>query len=191
MLDEKFGHAFDKPLENIARKIPLTPNTITVAGFFVTLIAAVILARDLFLGGITVLIGGAFDVLDGVVARVNGKSSRFGAFLDSVLDRYSDAFILLGVGWNLFNGRNYTGVVLCLGTLVGSFLISYSRARAEGLGEDCRNGLLERPERVILVSFGAITGFIIPVLWILVILTHFTVFQRVYRVWQITCEKNN
>jgi phosphatidylglycerophosphate synthase len=186
MLGEKLGHPFDKPLESIAKKISLNPNTITFTGFIVTLLAAVVLSRDLFLGGVMVLVGGFFDVLDGVVARVNAKSSRFGAFLDSVLDRYSDAFILLGIGWNLFNRSNLTGVVLCLGTLVGAFLISYSRARAEGLGESCSKGLLERPERVILISFGAITGFIIPALWVLVVLTHFTVLQRVYHVWRLT-----
>lgn len=191
MLGEKFGHAFDKPLEHIAKRISFAPNTITVAGFFITLIAAIILARDLSLGGMIVLAGGVFDILDGVVARINRKGSRFGAFLDSVLDRYSDAFILSGVGWNLFNRNNYTGVVLCLGTLIGAFIISYSRARAEGLGENCSNGLLERPERVILISFGAITGLIMPVLWILVILTHFTVLQRVYHVWRVTYEKNH
>jgi len=186
MLGEKLGHPFDKPLESFAKKIPLNPNTITITGFIVTLVAAVILRGDLLLGGVMVLAGGLFDILDGVVARANGKSSRFGAFLDSVLDRYSDAFILLGIGWNLFHRGNLTGVFLCLGTLVGAFLISYSRARAEGLGEECRNGLLERPERVILISFGAITGFIVPVLWVLVIFTHFTVLQRVYRVWRLT-----
>lgn len=186
MLGERLGHPFDKPLKSIAKKIPLTPNTITVTGFLVTAVAGVILSGDLLLGGVMVLAGGFFDILDGVVARANGTSSRFGAFLDSVLDRYSDAFILLGIGWNLFHRSNLTGVVLCLGTLVGAFLISYSRARAEGIGEDCRNGLLERPERVILISFGAITGFIVPVLWVLVIFTHFTVLQRVYHVWRLT-----
>ncbi len=190
MLGERFGHVFDKPLENIAKRISFTPNMLTVLGFLITLLASVVLARDLFFGGILVLAGGVFDILDGVVARVTKRSSRFGAFLDSVLDRYSDAFILLGVGLNLFNRNDHTGAVLCLGTLIGSFLISYSRARAEGLGEDCKNGLLERPERIILISFGAITGLITPVLWLLVILTHFTVCQRIYHVWRITLKKS-
>lgn len=186
MLGEKFGHPFDRPLESIARKIPLAPNTITVTGFFITLLASLILSVDLLCGGMLVLTGGLFDVLDGVVARVNGRSSHFGAFLDSVLDRYSDALILLGIGWNLYDRNNLTGVVLCAGTLVGAFLISYVRARAEGLGKSCKNGLLERPERVVLISIGAITGFIMPVLWVLVVLTHFTVLQRVYHVWRLT-----
>lgn len=186
MIGEKFGHAFDRPLEHLAKNITITPNTITIAGFVVTVIAAIILTNNLFLGGIMVLAGGAFDILDGVVARVNRKNSRFGAFLDSVLDRYSDAMILLAIAWNLLGSKNTSGLVLCLGTLVGSFLISYSRARAEGLGEDCKYGLLERPDRLILISFGAVTGFIMPVLWVLVVLTHFTVVQRIYYVWRAT-----
>lgn len=189
MIGDKFGHFFDRPLEKVARIIPLQPNTITVIGFIIMIIACCFLVSNLYVGGILVLAGGVFDVLDGVVARVNEKGSRFGAFLDSVLDRYSDALILLSIAWNLGNRHNYPGVALCLLTLVGAFLISYSRARAEGLGERCTHGLMERPERVVLLSLGAITGYILPVLWIMVILTHFTVIQRIYYVWRTTYEK--
>lgn len=189
MLSEKFGHIFDKPLESTAKKISFTPNTLSITGFLVMLAACYILISNLRIGGIIILVGGFFDILDGVVARVNKKRSRFGAFLDSVLDRYSDALILLAIAWNLYNSGNNLGVLLCLGTLVGAFLISYARARAEGLGENCKYGLMERPERIILITFGAITGLIIPVLWILLILTHFTVLQRIYHVWRLTYEK--
>jgi phosphatidylglycerophosphate synthase len=182
MLGEKLGHVFDKPLEGIARNIPFNPNALTITGFVVTVIASFVLISNLPFGGFLVLLGGLFDVLDGVVARVNGKSSRFGAFLDSVLDRYSDAFVLLAIAWNFLNTGNYSGVAPCLGTLVGAFLISYARARAEGLGENCGHGLMERAERLLLISFGAITGWINAVLWILVVLTHFTVMQRIYYV---------
>jgi phosphatidylglycerophosphate synthase len=186
LLGEKLGHVFDRPLENLAKNIPFHPNTLSIAGFLITVVASVALISNLVLGGILVIAGGLFDVLDGVVARVNGKKTRFGAFLDSVLDRFSDALILLAVGWNLFNHGNLTGAVLCLITLVGAFLISYTRARAEGLGEDCKQGLMERPERIILISLGAVTGFIIPILWAMLILTQLTVFQRIYHVWKIT-----
>ncbi len=185
MLGEKLGHVFDRPLESIAIKIPFHPNTLTITGFLVTVAASLILASDLVFGGILVMAGGIFDVLDGVVARVNGKKTRFGAFLDSVLDRLSDALILLAIGWNFFNRGSLTGVVLCLVTLVGSFLISYTRARAEGLGEDCKHGLMERPERIVLIAFGAVSGLMTPVLWALVILTHITVFQRIIHVWKV------
>lgn len=186
MLGERLGHVFDKPFAGLARKIPFSPDILSITGFLITLLASYVLMSDLRTGGLLILVGGAFDVMDGVVARTNGKASRFGAFLDSVLDRYSDAAILLAIAWNLGESHNYTGVVLCLGTLVGSFLISYTRARAEGLGEDCRHGLMERPERVVLLSVAAMANVMIPALWILLVLTHFTVLQRVYRVWKLT-----
>ena len=180
MLGEKLGHVFDKPLEGVARNISVHPNTITITGFLITTLASFILVTHMRAGGILILAGGLFDVLDGVVARINNKRTRFGAFLDSVLDRYSDAFILLGLGWNLFNRADFQGVFLCLVTLVGAFLISYARARAEGLGERCNFGLLERPERIILISFATISGYIMPVLWLMAVLTHVTVIQRIY-----------
>ena len=129
--------------------------------------------------------------MDGVVARTNAKVSRFGAFLDSVLDRYSDAAILLSISWNMANRGNLYGVILSLGTLVGAFLISYTRARAEGLGESCRHGLMERPERVLVISFGAITNLMLPVLWILIALTHFTVLQRIFHVWKLAKDRRD
>jgi len=189
MLSEKFGHALDKPLEKMARKIPFSPNSLSVTGFIITLFACYILSFDFLTGGVLILVGAIFDVLDGIVARTQNKMTRFGAFLDSVLDRYSDAFILLAIAYNMAKVSNATGVVLSLGTLLGSFLISYSRARAEGIGEECKYGLMERPERLILLSIGAISGFIIPTLWALVILTNFTVMQRIYYVWNATRNK--
>lgn len=151
--------------------------------------ASVVLVSNLVLGGALVITGGLFDIFDGVVARVNGKQTNFGAFLDSVLDRFSDALILLAVGINLFRHGNIPGVVLCVMTLVSSFLVSYVRARAEGLGKSCREGLMERPERILLFSIGAISGYMVPILWILFILTQFTVFQRMYHVWKLMGRK--
>lgn len=189
MIGEKFGHFIDRPLARIAQKTPFSPNTITIAGFLVTVAASYVLVSDIMTGGILILAGGFFDMFDGVVARVNNKRTKFGAFLDSVLDRYSDSFILLAIAWNLGGNDNHTGAMLCLIALVGALLVSYVRARAEGLGEQCQYGLMERPERLILISFGAITGLIYPVLWILVILTHFTVFQRIYYVRKLMSDK--
>ncbi len=183
MLSNKYGHVFDKSLGKIAKKIPFSPNSITIAGFIITLFASCMLTSDLFTGGLLIIVGALFDMLDGIVARVKNKATRFGAFLDSVLDRYSDAFILLAIAYNLWNASNMTGVILCLGTLIGSFMISYCRAKAEGIGEECKNGIMERPERLILISLGAISGFMIPALWFLIVLTNITVMQRIYYVW--------
>jgi CDP-diacylglycerol--glycerol-3-phosphate 3-phosphatidyltransferase len=103
----------------------------------------------------------------------------FGAFLDSVLDRYADAGMLLAVAWNMFMKGDAVGMSLSLFMLVGASLVSYTRARAEGLGVSCTQGLMERSERILFLAAGAITGYMVPVLWIMTVLTHVTVIQRV------------
>lgn len=179
MLSEKLGHSLDKPLERIAAHIPLHPNTLTLAGLAVTLYAGYVLSEDLLRGGILVLAGALFDVLDGVVARVNEKQTRYGAFLDSVLDRYADSAIFGGIA-AYYAQKGATGpVVLCAVALVGSLLTSYARARAEGLGAECRSGLIERPDRILLVVIGTTSGFIVPVLWALAVFSHLTTLQRI------------
>ncbi len=179
MLSEKLGHALDKPLEAFARRIPLNPNTITIIGFALTLASSVLLAHNLVIGALCLLPSGLFDLLDGIVARSRGESSSFGGFLDSVLDRYSDAVILLAIAWNMGGTGQKTGVILAMITLVGSLLISYARARAEGLGVSCTHGLMERPERLILLFIGAVSGYMVAMLWLLAGLTHLTVLQRI------------
>jgi len=182
MFGERFGHVFDKPLRGLALHIPLSPNSLTVAGFAVTAGAALVLVSDLRLGGLLVLLGGVFDVFDGVVARVQGRESRFGAFLDSLLDRLSDSLILAGIGVHYHLQGHTDGALLSLACLVGAYMVSYARARAEGLGVDCKVGMMERPERIILLSSGALSGLLLPVLWILAVTTAFTVLQRIRRV---------
>jgi len=184
MLSARLGHFLDVPLGFIAKRIPFSPNVLTVAGFFITLIAAFVIPYNIRLGGIFIMIGGIFDMLDGIVARTSGKTTKFGAFLDSVLDRYSDAFLFLSIAWYLAAHGDHTGSFLSIGTLMGAFLISYTRARAEGLGESCHTGLMERPERIILLIFATLTGWIVPVLWVMLVLTHVTVIQRIYYVWK-------
>lgn len=184
MLSAKFGHILDEPLGSIARRIPLSPNVLTVTGFVITIIAALMIPHNIKLGGILILLGGIFDMLDGIVARTSGRVTKFGAFLDSVLDRYSDAFLFLAIAWYLAENGNHAAAFVSLGTLVGAFVISYARARAEGLGENCHSGILERPERIILLIFATLTGWLEPVLWIMLVLTHVTVVQRISHVWK-------
>jgi phosphatidylglycerophosphate synthase len=185
MLSNRLGHFLDKPLAPLAKKITINPNKITIIGFIITALAAVILNRSLFWGGICIIIGGLFDMLDGVVARVNRRATSFGAFLDSVLDRYSDAFLLIGFAWIFYTQGSLTGVILSIGTLTGSLIISYARARAEGLGEECQAGILERPERMIFLIIGALTEMILPMMWILCVFTHVTVIQRILHVREV------
>lgn len=189
MIGAKFGHFLDKPLTPFVKKISLNPNVLTVAGFVVTITAAFVLPYNIKLGGLLILAGGLFDMLDGIIARVNNRATRFGAFLDSLLDRYADAFLFLSVAWYLASKGEHNGAFLSLGTLIGAFLISYARARAEGLGESCSAGIMERPERIILLVFAAMADWFVPVLWVMFVLTHVTVIQRAYHVWKVTGKK--
>lgn len=178
------GHFLDRPLEPLAKRISFNPNFITIAGFLVTALGSLIIAKHLRLGGAVIGLGSLMDMFDGIVARTQGRETKFGAFLDSVLDRFADAFIFLGLAWYLGSADDHAGALLALGTMVGAFIISYTKARAEGLGQKCETGIMERPERVVLLVFGAISGWIIPVLWIMLFLTYLTVIQRVYYVWR-------
>jgi phosphatidylglycerophosphate synthase len=184
VLNAKLGHFLDAPLSQIAKRIPLSPNALTIIGFVITTIAALIITINLRVGGILILVGGIFDFFDGIVARTQDRVTQFGAFLDSVLDRYSDAFLFIAISWYLIEKGNLIGAYLSLGTLVGAFLISYTRARAEGLGESCHTGIMERPERIIVLAVATITGWLMPILWIMFVLTHITVLQRIYHVWK-------
>jgi len=183
MIGAKLGHFLDAPLSPILKRIRIHPNIFTITGFIITAIAALVIPYNIKLGGLLILAGGLFDMLDGISARVNNKVTKFGAFLDSVLDRYSDAFLFLSVAWYLASKGEHNGAFLSLGTLVGTFLISYARARAEGLGQECKTGIMERPERIILLILAALTGWFTPILWIMFVLTHVTVLQRIYHVW--------
>ncbi len=177
MISSRFSRRLEAPLAPVIRKIKINPNAITVAGFLVTSAGALLLASNFQAGGAVVLLGSLCDVLDGMVARVNSRTSALGAYLDSVLDRYSDGFIFLGIAYHL--RADMAGVFLSLGTLVGAYLVSYARARAEGLGVECKVGIMERPERIIIITAGTISGQVIPALWVLLVFTHITVLQRI------------
>ncbi len=182
MIGARFGHFLDRPLAPLLRKLGVSPNAITVAGFCITLLGALLLMFHLRVGATVILAGSVLDMLDGIVARTQGKETKFGAFLDSVLDRVADAAIFLALAWNLGAAGNRAGAFLSLGTLVAAFAVSYAKAKAEALGVKCEAGVMERPERIVLVVIGAVTGWIMPVLWVLFVLTCLTVAQRVYHV---------
>ncbi|MEW6409894.1 MAG: CDP-alcohol phosphatidyltransferase family protein [Nitrospirota bacterium] len=191
MLGEKLGHSLDKLLAPIANILSLngilSPNSLTLTGFLINLIASASFIFQLpKLAGILILLAGSFDLLDGILARNSGKTTRFGAFLDSVLDRYSDAALFGGLMVYYISNNSILYTLVTFGVMLGSFLISYTRARAEGLGIDCNIGLMERPERIILLSAGAITGLLEETLWILLVLTHITAIQRIYHAWKST-----
>ena len=167
----------------------ITPNAVTIVGFVFNLITAGVLATGhLTVGGLLLLVSGLFDMLDGALARVSAQQSTFGAFLDSLLDRYSEAAILLGLIY-VFTVRGNTGaVILTYAVAVGSLMISYARARAEGLSLEGRVGIAPRPERVLILGVGLLFTHqtAIVALGILAFLTHFTAMQRLYHVWRQT-----
>ncbi len=179
--------------ETLARglaKTGLTPNGITMIALFLNAVAAAGVAMGyLTVGGILVMLFGAFDTLDGALARVTGKSTVFGAFLDSTLDRYSEAFVYFGLLVLFSLNGDVQGSLLVYAVLVGSLMVSYTRARAEGLDLKCEVGLLPRPERIILLGLGLIVNQVIIVLWILAVLTNITAVQRIIHVWRTTAAK--
>jgi phosphatidylglycerophosphate synthase len=184
LISARFGHFLDRPLSPIIRHIRIDPNILTITGFIIVTVAALIIPSNLFFGGILLLIGSIFDMLDGISARVNGRVTRFGAFLDSLLDRYSDALLFLSIAWYLASKGDHSSAFLSIGSMLGSFFVSYARARAEGLGIDGQTGLMERPERLLLLIFGTLSGWLSPILWVIFILTQITVIQRAYAVWK-------
>jgi phosphatidylglycerophosphate synthase len=179
LLSEKFSHFLDKPLTPLAKALPVNPNVITFIGMIITSLSGFIIPFSLFWGGIFILAGGTFDLIDGVVARVNGKATKLGALLDSTMDRIADGFIFLGISWYFFRVGSETGLIINLFCMIASFLISYVRARAEGIGVSCNVGIIERPERLIILAFGCLTNLINPVLLILTFLSWITVIQRI------------
>jgi CDP-diacylglycerol--glycerol-3-phosphate 3-phosphatidyltransferase len=178
--------------ENIVHPLArrgVDPNTITVFGFLFNIVTAGVLATGhLSIGGGLLFLSGVFDMLDGALARVTSRQSTFGAFLDSLLDRYSEATILLALIY-VFTVRGLTAeVLLVYAVAIGSILISYARARAEGLGLDGKVGIAPRPERVLILGLGLLfnTWTTLAVLVVLAVLTHVTAMQRLYSVWRQT-----
>ncbi len=176
------------PLNQIARALEgtgVSPNTLTVIGFALTAIVALILATgNLFLGGLLLIFAALFDTLDGALARSTDQVTVFGAFLDSTLDRYSEAVTLLGLIY-FYSGRDdgATYILLLVFTLVGSLMVSYTRARAEAVGIECKEGFFQRTERIVVLIVGLLTGWMLPVLWILAVFTNLTALQRILDVY--------
>ena len=169
-------------------RLGLTPNALTAIGLVLNvLVAAVIATGHLVPGGILLLIASGFDMLDGAVARASGTVTRFGGFLDSTIDRYSEAVVLGGVLLHVLGTGDYwLGALLVFAATIGSIMISYARARAEAAGWKASVGLLARPERVVVLAVGLLTGHVISALWILAIGTQLTVVTRMAHVWRLS-----
>ena len=172
----------------------ITPNGLTILGFLLNVGAGIVLASGAFgPGGVFVLVAGAFDMFDGALARVTNRKTTFGAFFDSTLDRYSEAAVFLGLMIAFLrepdlDWLSWSGVVLCYLVAVGSLMISYTRARAEGLDLNAEVGWLQRPERVIVLGIGLLLPrqLLLAVLVALAVFTQITVVQRIAHVRRLT-----
>ncbi len=184
----KLAHRITSPIVGTLSKMGITPNALTFINLGLNVLAGVVIAMGHFLtGGILVLVSGLFDILDGALARQTGSSTRFGAILDSTVDRIAEAAVLCGLlYWYMQNGpqENRLAVVLVLIVLVGSFLVSYIKARAEGVGWRCEVGLFTRAERVIVLALGLLIGQVFIALCILAVFVSFTVVQRLVHLWK-------
>ncbi|MEE2683127.1 MAG: CDP-alcohol phosphatidyltransferase family protein [Actinomycetota bacterium] len=196
MFDGNFRSNVDRVLDPIGAglcRIGVTANALTAAGIVVAAIGAIVIGQgNLFLGFIFLILTGLPDALDGAVAKAAGTSSIRGAFLDSVSDRITDIFLFSGIAWYLASNEPGRIMILPVAVMGAAMLISYQRAKAESLGFDAKGGIMERAERFIVLALGLlISEILIPVLWVMLILTLVTVVQRFVKVWnQATAQIN-
>lgn len=181
LLPKKAPAAVLNPIVRMLAAAGITPNMLSVAGLLGNGGAGLLIAQgELVIGGIVMLLASALDMLDGALARMTGKASRFGALLDSVFDRLSEAVVLFGVLLYALDRAHDDQAALAFAAIVGSLMVSYVRARAEGLGVTMTDGLFTRPERVIVLGAALLIGWLTPALWLLAVLTLLTAFQRLY-----------
>lgn len=192
MITEKIGQGAQVILRAIVKLLAflrITPNRLTFLGFLVSLAVAFAFAYsdgDFTLAGFILILAGLFDMVDGMVARATDSVSEFGAFFDSIMDRYSDLIILLGLLMHYGRTDRLPYVVLIGVVMMASVLISYARARAECLIPKCKVGFMERPERIVLLIIGSFYHME-PVLWVMAVLGNWTVVHRIlYTKAQIT-----
>ena len=182
-----------QPLVQLFARAHFSPNVLTTLSLVLVAISAVEFGRgSLRIAGVWYLLGGLFDVFDGAVARASNRVTKFGALFDSTLDRYSELLVFLGLGFYFIGTNSFHAkfqllmFVVIFAALSGSFMVSYVRARAEGLDYDCRVGLLQRPERLVLVGVSALISeyVLIAALFLIAIFAHFTAIQRMYFIWK-------
>ena len=174
-----------EPVARWLHKLRIHPNAVTVAGVFLSVLSAAVLATGrISLGGVLLLFTSSVDAFDGSLARLSGQQSRFGAFLDSSLDRCSDGILLFGLLPHLWAIGGELEIYLTFAALLGFVMVSYTRARAEGVGYECKTGILTRVPRILVLGIGLAVGQLRPTLVVLVLLSWFTVWQRIMYVYR-------
>lgn len=201
MISEAIGAVCKRIIDAMVRGLArshINPNVLTFMGLLMNIGCGVLFGYGMFFkAGLLMILANIFDMFDGQVARLRGRVTRFGAFFDSVIDRYSDIIVFVGIMvFYARNTREHSTLLVALTglALVGSVMISYSRARAESLDIACKVGFLERPERVVLLIIGSLTEVgpttnlflhkMPQVLWVLAVLSHWTVVHRIYHTWR-------
>src|SRR5262244_1406584 len=176
------GKFFGAIINRIVRWLALSkihPNALTFIGLVINIWAAWLFAQGKFRwAGVVVIGAGLFDMVDGRVARASGQVTRFGGFFDSVIDRYSDLALLMGLLVYYASINRFFYIVLTAIVMTGSVMVSYTRARAENSIPKCKVGFLERPERIVLIIIGALFLRMAPVLWVIAVLSNLTVVHR-------------
>jgi soluble lytic murein transglycosylase len=172
--------AWSDPFGRVLFRLRLRPNHLTVAGLAASFVAAgCFIAGQTRTAGLVLIVAGLLDLLDGSLARASGQVTAFGAFLDSVIDRYSDIAVMLGIVVLYARMPNPRAALLAMAGLAGSVMVSYTKARAQSIGVDCNVGLMERPERLICLIGGAILDVMEPALWVLAVMANLTAVQRI------------
>jgi len=183
----QWGRGILNPIARFLSQTGISPDAITIVGFLLTAGVALLLALGYVqLAGILLIVAAVFDAIDGTLARVLNRPTRFGAFLDSTVDRFSEATLFLGVLIHFYGQGAGTEVILTYVTIVGSLMVSYTRARAEGIGVSIKGGLLTRVERTLVLIVGLLLNQLSITLWILAPFTSLTALQRVWLAWRAT-----
>jgi soluble lytic murein transglycosylase len=181
------ARVWSEPIGQALYRLRLRPNHLTVMGLGVSVIAAAaFVGGEIRTGGLLLLLAGLFDFFDGSLARASGQVTPFGAFLDSVIDRYSDLVVLIGILIFLASTAETRAAIVAMAGLVGSVMVSYTKARAASIGVECNVGFMERPERMICLIAGAVTGLLEPALWVLAVLSNLTAVHRIVFTWRAT-----
>jgi len=172
--------AWSDPVGRVLFRLRLRPNHLTLCGLVASVVAAsCFIAGQTRWAGVVLIMAGLFDLLDGSLARASGQVTAFGAFLDSVIDRYSDIAVMLGIVVLYARTPNPRGALVAMAGLAGSVMVSYTKARAESIGVACNVGFMERPERMICLIVGAVFDLLEPALWVLALFTNATAVHRI------------
>jgi CDP-diacylglycerol--glycerol-3-phosphate 3-phosphatidyltransferase len=184
------GAVCTRILNGLVRALVFTrihPNVFTCVGLAINAVGAWMLSRgEFFEAGLVVLLAAVFDLVDGPIARSSGRVTRFGGFLDSVIDRYSDLILLVGMLVYYASVNRFGYIVLTAEAMTGSVMVSYVRARSENEIPKCKVGFLERPERIVLLIIGTLFNRMTAVLWVIAVLSNLTVVHRIVHTWKET-----